>query len=578
MKLLSQNRPNLKTTLSIICLLTLLLSLVACAKAPGTKAPGTKAQLSPEEVQRLGERMYLEGILPSGEPMQAFVSGDIPVDGTSFTCVSCHLRSGLGSIEGEVITPPTNGRILYKERKPYVKGAEFVPQIHNYAVYLSERPAYTDESLATLIAAGVDPTGRSVLKAMPRYELDDQDMAILIAYLKTLSDQPSPGVDLEAKTIRFATVIVEGEDPVAVESMVLPLQFSVDRKNSLAVASKNNFRVARMGYNMLGDLHSYTFTLSRWILRGSPETWRAQLDDYYAKEPVFALLGGISPGTWEPVHRFCEDNRIPDLFPIVDQPVLSDTDWYTLYLSRGVRQEGEAAARYLHGMIEIIKDRPIVQVIRDNPRGQALADGFRTVWASTGHAAVRDVVLKDGETITTERLEQITAKDNPAVLLIWDDADLLPAIQGLMTQANHPGLVLASGTWLGGKLFTIPAELRSSLYLTYPYRLPQNEVRFDIAARKVLAGKNPADYDPIIIRQSYATQEVLGKAMMEMRGEFYRDFLLDMIGMMDDLYLPLYERVSFGPGQRYASKGCYIVQLGDGEMPQLENVSEWVIQ
>jgi hypothetical protein len=552
-----------------------MLGLNLCLPARLLAGPGD-LKLPADEIQRLGEKMYRDGVLPNGEPMKAFVSGDVPVDGTAFTCVSCHLRSGLGSIEGEVVTPATNGRILYEERKPYIKGAEFVPGYHNYAVILPERPAYTDETLATLLAAGVDPTGRSVLKAMPRYELEDRDMAILIAYLKTLSDQPPPGVG--KNELKFATVIVDGVDPVSVESMVLPLQFSVDRKNSLAVASRANDRVARMGYNMLGDLYGVTFTLSRWVLTGPPETWRDQLEEYYRKEPVYALLGGISNTTWEPIHRFCEDNHIPDLFPIVDQPVLSDIDWYTLYLSRGTRQESEAAARYLHGMVDLIKDQVILQVYRDNRRGQALADGFRTTWLATGHPEVHEVALAADEPLTADRLQEIIASEQPAVLLVWDDATLLPAVEAMMAQPDHPKMVMASGTWLGDALFTIPSSLRSSMYLTWPYRLPQEEFRYDIAARKVLAGKNPADYDPIIIRKSYATQELLGKALMMMRSEYYRDYLLDTIGMMDDIYLPLYERVSFGPGQRYASKGCYVVQLGQGEDPKLEKRSEWVTQ
>lgn len=531
---------------------------------------------APEEIQRLGEKMYREGILPDGQVMKAFVSDDVPVDGTAFTCVSCHLRSGLGSVEGEVVTPPTNGRILYQERQPFVKGAEFVPSISNYAKYLPVRPAYTDETLATLIAAGVDPTGRSVLKAMPRYELEDADMAIMIAYLKTLCDQRPPGVG--EREVKFATVIVEGTDPKAVESMVLPLQFSVDRKNSLSTAAKANDRVARMGYNMLGDLHAYTFTLSRWVLKGAPESWRAQLEEYYAKEPVFALLGGISPGTWEPVHRFCEEHRIPDLFPIVDEPVLSDTDWYTLYLSRGTRQEGEAAARYLHGMVDLIKDRAIVQLIRDSSRGRALADGFRAVWAQTGHTPAIDVTLPAAEPLTAERLRQIVADHQPAVLIVWDDAALLKALPGLMAQSDRPGMVIASGRWLGDALYSVPEPLRAALFLTWPHRLPQDDARYDVAARKVLAGKRAENYDPVILRQAYIAQEILGKALMMMRGEYYRDFLLDTIGMMEDMYYPLYERVSFGPGQRYASKGCYIVQLGKGDQPKLEKKSEWVMQ
>ncbi len=540
-------------------------------------AAETTQQASPTaETIRLGERMYREGILPSGEPMKAFVSGDVPVSGTDFTCVSCHLRSGLGSFEGTVVTPPTNGRILYQPREPYIKGAEFVPYIHNYAVYLPVRPAYTDETLSALISTGFDPTGRSVLSVMPKYEMSDKDMAIMIAYLKTLSDQTSPGAN--GKEIKFATVIVEGTNPFAVNSMLAPIQFGIDRKNSLAKAATKDQRVARMSYNMSGNLTYVTFSLSRWVLKGPSSTWRKQLDDYYKAEPVFALLGGITTGDWEPVHRFCEDNKIPDLMPIVDYPVISETDWYTLYPSRGIRQEGEAAARYLQGMAELFRDRPIVQVIRDNRRAQALAAGFRETWKAAGRPPAREVMLGEGEKLTPERLQKIIGEDKPAALLLWDDASSLAALKGLADKADRPGIVLVSGTYLGKSLWSIPEEMRDLLYMTYPYRLPQEDVRYDKSVKRVLSGRMIQSFDQQIIRQSYITNEILGKALLEMRGEYYRDFLLDTIGMIEDQYFPLYERVSFGPGQRYASKGCFIVQLAKGNKPQLERRSEWVTQ
>lgn len=559
--------------LSCLAMAFLLIPAFQPGWASGEQGPAARTR---EETLRLGERMYRDGLLPSGEAIKAFVSNDVPVKGTSFTCVSCHLRSGLGSIEGEVVTTPTNGRLLYQPRKPFVPGAEFVPFIANYAKNLPVRPAYTDETLARLITTGVDPTGRSVLHVMPRYEIGERDMAIMLDYLKSLSDTLSPGVGKDL--IKFATVIVEGSDPKAVESMLAPLQFSVDRKNSLAKAARKNDRVARMGYNMLGDLSGTSFTLARWHLTGPPETWRSQLEEYYRKEPVFALLGGISPGEWEPVHRFCEENRIPNLFPIVDFPVLSETDWYTQYFSRGIRQEGEAAARYLNGMASLFKERPVVQVVRDNRRGRALARGFAETWQGAGHPSAQEVVLPAGERLTPGTVRRLIAEQNPAALVIWDDAGFLPALDGTGTGGQQPGLIVMASATLLGKAFTsIPEPLRETLYLTYPYRLPQEESRFDISVRKVIPGRNMADYDQTVLRQSFITGEVLGKALMEMRGEYYRDFLYDTIGMMTDMHYPLYERVSFGPGQRYASKGCYIVQLGKGSTPRVERRSEWVM-
>jgi hypothetical protein len=64
---------------------------------------------------------------------------------------------------------------------------------------------------------------------------------------------------------------------------------------------------------------------------------------------------------------------------------------------------------------------------------------------------------------------------------------------------------------------------------------------------------------------------------MDLDGAFYRDHLLDRISMLPDQSLPDYERLSFGPGQRYASKGCYIMQLTTGADPELVKRSDWVI-
>jgi hypothetical protein len=65
--------------------------------------------------------------------------------------------------------------------------------------------------------------------------------------------------------------------------------------------------------------------------------------------------------------------------------------------------------------------------------------------------------------------------------------------------------------------------------------------------------------------------------LMDMNGNYYRDYLLDVAGTMMDQPYPLYKRISFGTGQRYASRGCYIVQLSKGDKPELVKRSDWEI-
>ena len=277
--------------------------------------------------------------------MQAFVKGDVPVPGTAFTCVSCHQRSGLGSTEGGVDTPATNGPELLKPfQMRYTRYGMNKPRYFRVPI---ERPAYTDKTLSEAIRGGVDSRGRKLDDIMPRYMLEDEDMAIMIFYLKSLSAHFSPGIS--DTTFKFATVMTDDVSQEDRDAELAPLVNFINIRNNNAAFLKKLSDSGKL--HTAGNLMpppTQAISLSLWLLKGPPETWRSQLEEYYRKDPVFALIGGITKGEWKPIHQFSEDNHIPCLFPNTDFPVISRTDWYTLYLSKGYYQEGEAAAHYLN--------------------------------------------------------------------------------------------------------------------------------------------------------------------------------------------------------------------------------------
>jgi Periplasmic binding protein len=547
------------------------LALALLGAATLAQGAGPRPAATPKQATlRLGERIYREGILPSGDPVMAVVKGDIEVFGPMMSCESCHMRSGLGSIEGGVYSPPTHGPALFHPLKFIYKGVEN-PQLP------PRRPAYTDESLADLLRYGYDPNTREMNDVMPRYELEDPDMALLIAYLHSLSSRESPGVT--PTSLSLATVVTEGVNPAERDAMLTALTSYVAIKNKHAAyfETRGGVRSRRMAEGMFPsrELSTRRLSLARWVLKGPPATWRGQLESYYRQHPVFALVGGISTGEWKPVHQFSEDHRLPCLFPLTDFPVISASDWYTVYLSKGYYQEGEGVARYLHALDLKAGGTPILQVVRSSRAGRALSSGFLETWRDLGHEPPVTVTLKPGDKLTPELLRKSSGGSAAGTLILWDGADAVPAVGALAALADKPAMVFLSSSYLGKSMRSISEQARDFTYVAYPHRLPRDP------KEKPKGGMGNRQFPPNPTRvdaQIEAIVQVLSMALMNMSGNYYRDNFLDAVDKtMDQEAVVLYERLSFGPGQRYASKGCYIVQLSKGEKPELVRKSDWVI-
>lgn len=523
---------------------------------------------------RLGERMYRDGLLSDGSTLKGYVRGDVEVDSTMFSCTNCHARGGLGSVEGQVSSPPVNGASLFKPRylyKDQIKNSISKSRgVTRPAQAL--RPAYTDDTLSAVLRGGIDPTGKELVPVMPRYNLNNHDMQILVTYLKNLSSTLSPGVT--EKAISFATIVTDDVSAVDRQAMLASLETLVNI-NQQTKTQRKLPQFAKM-FRMLDTAFFREISISTWELKGDQSTWPTQLAAYYKKEPVFAILGGISNKPWQPIHDFCETNQLPCLFPITDLPAVSDTGWYTYYASKGFYQEGETASRFLTNSIRDGAGDKVLQIVRTTAEGEALAAGFTTTWNEAGQGHLQTVRLDQDQKLDAELLKKLLLHHTPDTVVIWTGEEVITSLSELPPETKLPQFFVSS-RFIGNSVTTLPDPLRNKVFITYPFRLPEDELTFKGYKEFLTLGKLIQPDEKRIATRTFSMIHIFLQGLKELRQDFYRDTLLDVLAMRPDQYLPDFERYSFGPGQRYASKGCYIVQLDRGTSQKLIKKSEWVI-
>lgn len=529
----------------------------------------------------LGERIYREGLLPSGKAVRASVQGDVKVEGTQLNCAGCHRRSGFGSSEGAAFVPAVTGALLYSARLP--NGADNFRRLFQevqparFRARVREprpRPAYTDEAFAAALRTGLDPTGRALDPLMPRYRLTDDEARHLAAYIRTLSATPSPGVT--RTEIHFATVVAGNVEPEKRRAMLEVMNAYFRWKNAETIHLHQ--RPGRAGPYREDFLDaSREWVLHVWELKGAPDTWPAQLDAQYRARPVFALLGGVGDD-WRPVHDFCERAEVPCLFPNTGEPVVSADAFYSLYLSKGLTVEAEALARYLSEESQPAEPTRVLQVYRDEGGGAVLARALRRGLRRRAATDLRERVVGANQKLTPDFWKKLLAEERPAALVLWLGGEDLKTLAP--DAANNVRQLFVS-YGLAGDGARLPADgLRDKLYLTYPFALPSAEGPHVYRVRAWLRSKGvgPTREERLQLN-TYFTLAVAEHSLVRLAGNFFRDYFVESVEQETESTTSpgVFPHLSLGPGQRFASKGCYVVRPSADAQGGLEAASEWLV-
>lgn len=526
-----------------------------------------------EPAANVGESIYRNGLLGSGAQLEGVRQGGVAVKGAAAACVNCHQRSGLGTYEGynDAITiPPITGLYLF-----HARSATTAEPILPYVEWMhGNRNPYTEETLARAIREGLDSQGRSLHYLMPRYELNDADMAALIGFLKSLDVQHVPGVT--DAVLHFATVITPDADPVKRRGMLDVMEKYFAEKNRFPIGNSRNMRSSgKTEYAKSMFMSHRLWQLHVWELTGPASTWQSQLERRFAEQPVLAAVSGLGGSNWVPVHEFCEKAQLPCLFPNVDVPVDDSRAFYSLYFSKGVLLEAELIAKAVSGPVPGGARVTVQQIYRAGDSGEAAATALAAALKHRGIEVHGHALQAGGQGQGVS--QALRSASDASVLVLWLRPDDLAA---LGDASAAPASVFVSGLMGGLERSPLPPAWRSRVKMAYPFDLPD---RRDLRLRYPLSWFS-IQHIPVVDEQvqanTYLACGLLAETLSHMADNLNQPYLVELLQtsierrLINTGYFP---HMVLGWNQHFVSKGGYIVHFADAGGAGLVADSEWVV-
>ncbi|MGB8599936.1 MAG: hypothetical protein WCE88_10655, partial [Burkholderiales bacterium] len=255
-------------------------------------------------------------------------------------------------------------------------------------------------------------------------------------------------------------------------------------------------------------------------------------------------------------------------------------DVYPIYFSRGIALEADALAKFLTDGSAKKTIAKIVQVFRKDSVGSMASQALLKALAGKNGIQLQDIILdaEEGAAIAAA-VKQGISSDKSVMLVNWlQGTDLQASLQSEAAGKQVEGIYL-SASLVDNHWDWVPDTLRSKVFLLYPFDLPaareSRMARFGVW----LKSKHLPLTDEAIQANSYFAASITGDAFGQLTENFYRDYLIERIEHMTGLALTptVFPRLSLGPGQRFASKGAYVMRLNGPASQPLVPISDWLV-
>jgi hypothetical protein len=176
-----------------------------------------------------------------------------------------------------------------------------------------------------------------------------------------------------------------------------------------------------------------------------------------------------------------------------------------------------------------------------------------------------------------ELLEREVEKGTrPPVFVLWIGGADLAELARARVPADGVRQIYLSSTLLEDVPPRLPGSFHGKTFMTFPFTLPHAPMPHAYRARAWLRSRGVVQAHERLQLNTWFTLAVADHALVNLAGNFSRDYFVESVereteGTPNPGVFP---RLSLGPGQRFASKGSYIVKVTTGG---IEAAGGWII-
>ncbi|HZI59289.1 MAG TPA: ABC transporter substrate-binding protein [Pyrinomonadaceae bacterium] len=517
----------------------LLPNAASVAQVQEQRATSAERGLSPAE--RRGKAIYLRGASPSGKEITAMV-GDMDLPASTLTCAGCHGLRGEGKTEGGV----TAGNLTWADlAKPYG---------HTHSTGRKHGP-FNEKLFTRSLVQGLDPAGNEMAVAMPRYEMSDEDMANLIAYLKRIESDRDPG--LTATSVRLGTI--------------LPKEGGL---SEIGAAMKDVLTAYFANVNDRGGIYNRSIELQTIQTGSDAAATAANVRKLVENGELFAMVSGLSAGADKELAALTQETEIPFMGPVTLLPQTGfQSNRNVFYLLPGASEQARALVNFAANKPELQKRRLAI-VHSQNELALAAAEAIedqarKKSWTTTRKSYSGKLVDAAGIAAT------LKGEGTEAVFFLGAGGEEALFINAAAA-ANWTPYVFLLGALAGRELVqSVPLSFKDHVFLSFP-TVPGDVTPEGMAELRALQEKYKFATRHVASQlMAFAAAKIFTEALKRAGRDLSREKLVTELEGLYEYETGVTPRITFGPNRRVGAMGAYVVSI-DPAKKEFVSASGWV--
>lgn len=471
-----------------------------------------------------GRQIYQTGESPSGVPIVANLGdSQTGIPGAALVCLNCHGADGHGEPEGGIYPSVITWNALTRPYEARLEGGR-------------RRQPYNERLLRRAITMGIDPSGSPLNRAMPRYNLSQQDLDDLIAWLQKIGTDLPPGVT---------------ETSIRVGVLLPPTETFAELNRAVSTTLSAFFEQL----NSSGGLYSRRIDVRTAEAPSDPQQRTVALQSLLEREEPFVVLNVWMEGAESELCQSLSHVSVPVICPMTVAPPIIEAPFSNVfYLYSGLRGQVSVLADF-HRQRSGVESALTTVICRESGRSRKLAD----IVSSSLGGSNPSVVTVDDQAATASLARRLKQDDVRVIFLIdYGDVERQLLLEG--AEIGWLPAIFASGSLTGREVLDAPKAFQGRIMLAFcgsGGTLGASDEQF----REFVERYNLADLDEAVVKDTYASASILVKGLTDAGSDVRRATLLESMEQMHEFTTGVLSPVSFGPNRRVGIRSVSVFSV-----------------